>query len=77
VQVLPDGDGQPDQLAKTEFPSATAVSVTSVAGDVFGIGAVQPVVEPERQSIPPPVTAPVPVPLGFTVSGQVLGWNVA
>jgi hypothetical protein len=45
-----------------------AVSVTVVAGAVFGMFAVQPDVEPVVQEIPLPVTVPFPAPVGVTVS---------
>jgi hypothetical protein len=77
VQVVPEAERHPDHPAKTEAASGVAVKVTSVEGVVFGTDAVQPAVEPDAQATPGPVTVPAPGPFGFTVSGHVLGWNVA
>ncbi len=77
VQTFPDAEVQPLQLVKIDPASGAAVSVTAVAGDVLGTGAVHPSVEPVVQEMPPPVTVPRPLPDVFAVSSQVAGWNVA
>lgn len=77
VQRFPDADVQPLQLEKIDPASGAAVSVTVVAGDVFGTEAVQPAVEPLAQEMPAPVTVPIPLPDVFAVRSQVLGWNIA
>jgi hypothetical protein len=76
VHALPAVEAQPVHATKMDLASGAAVRVTSVAGVVFGTGAVQPAVEPVVQEIPGPVTVPTPEPLVFTVSGHVFGWNV-
>jgi hypothetical protein len=77
LQTVPATVVQPDQLAKTEVASGVAVSVTTVAGVVFGTDALHTPVAPAPQSMPPPLTFPLPVPPVVTASGYVLGENVA
>jgi hypothetical protein len=67
VQTAPDTLVHPSQLVKLEVASGVAVSVTCVAGVVFGTFAVQPAVEPLVQEISPPATVPFPVPCVLTV----------
>jgi hypothetical protein len=77
VQTFPETDVHPTQVEKRDPASGVAVSVTCVAGTVFGTWAVQPAVEPVVQAIPAPVTVPLPVPEVFAVRSQVAGPNVA
>jgi hypothetical protein len=68
VQTFPDTVVHPDHALKTELASAVAVSVTTVAGVVFGTETLQPAVDPVVQLIPPPAMVPLPLPLGLAVS---------
>jgi hypothetical protein len=78
VQRAPETLVHPDQPVKIDAASSgAAVSVTAVAGEVFGTAVVQPAVEPLVQEMSSPVTVPFPRPLVLTVSAQVLGANVA
>ena len=77
VQTFPATELHPLHDQKIDPASGVAVSVTTVAGTVFGTWAVQPRVEPVVQAIPGPVTVPRPVPAVRTVRSQVSGWNVA
>jgi hypothetical protein len=77
VHTFPETVEHPLHDVNVEGALGVAVSVTTVAGDVFGTVAVQPAVEPVVQEIPGPLTVPTPVPDVRTVSAQVAGWNVA
>jgi hypothetical protein len=79
VQVAPDTLVQPDQDWKKELASGVAVSVTIVAGVVFAIAAVHPVVAPVGHEIPPMslVMVPIPDPLARAVRVNVLGAKFA
>jgi hypothetical protein len=61
LQLEPEVESQPDQLAKEESEAAVAVRVTGVPP-----GTVMEQLEP--QSMPPPVTVPEPEPAFATVS---------
>ncbi len=77
VQAFPATDAHPLHDEKVDPSSGIAVSVTCVAGEVFGTWTVQPAVDPVAHAMPPPVTIPLPIPAVRAVRSQVAGWNVA
>jgi hypothetical protein len=74
VQV-PVPEHAPDQPLKTELESVGVAASVTVAP--FAGFALHPAVEPEEQVIGPPETVPDPAPARLTVSGYVLGSNLA
>jgi hypothetical protein len=75
VQVGPFAVVHPVQLFRIEVAPGVAVRVTVAP---LAMAAVQPAVDPVVQAMPGPVTVPAPPDAAaFTVSMNVLGWNVA
>jgi hypothetical protein len=75
VHVAPFTVVQPVQLFRIELASGVPVRVTVAP---FAMGAVQPSVDPAAQSMPGPVTVPLPpCATALTVSANVLGAKVA
>jgi hypothetical protein len=70
AQVVPIAMSQPLQYPKVELASGDAVSVIRVPGPILEL-------QVEPQSIPPPVTAPDPLPLFCTVSAWAIALKVA